>query len=180
MSLIDSIDPVMRYSIQICLALVFATGLMHKLRQPRLFIAQLEAYKLLPSPFVAAFGGVLMLCEGLAVAILLTNANSFLALPIALLALYTSAISINLLRGHRDIDCGCGGNNDSQSLNAWLVVRNLILLAAASTLLLPVAERDLFWTDYISIIASGLCFMILYATANQLSATADRRRLQRA
>ncbi|MEM7277685.1 MAG: MauE/DoxX family redox-associated membrane protein [Pseudomonadota bacterium] len=180
MSFPESIDLVIRYSIQLCLALVFAWGLGHKLRQPRLFFAQLDAYKLLPSALAPATGVLLIVAEALSVLVLLTNTSTLLALPIALLSLYTGAISFNLARGLRDIDCGCGGDNDSQSLNAWLVVRNLILIAMAGLLLLPANFRDLLWTDILSIAAASICFMILYPTANQLSATADRRRLQRA
>lgn len=55
--------------------------------------------------------------------------------PVALAALllcgFTGAIAISLLRGQRDLSCGCFGATATGRIGWWLVARNLALAGAA-------------------------------------------------
>jgi hypothetical protein len=88
-------------------------------------------------------------------------------LALALLVAYGAAIAINLARGNRRIDCGCGGAG--QGLSWFLVLRNVLLVGlavVASASPLPV-ELGLFaWISAICGIAS---VMLLIAGAEQLN-----------
>jgi hypothetical protein len=89
----------------------------------------------------------------------------------SLLGLYALAIGINLHRGRVHFDCGCsfGGKDDSeQFLSGGLVVRNLILIAAALVTLFPATSRSFGAGDYATLTAVLLAATLLFAAANQL------------
>ena len=99
------------------------------------------------------------------------DARDWAILAIAVLLLvYTLAIGINLLRGRRDIDCGCGGPARRQTLSGWLVARNLVLMVLGLGCFMPVTARVLYWMDFVTIGLGVLAFLLLYATVNSLVA----------
>lgn len=49
-------------------------------------------------------------------------------LAIALLLIYSSAVSLNIIRGRTQISCGCGGVLESKHLSWNLLYRNIALL----------------------------------------------------
>ncbi|MBJ6950286.1 hypothetical protein JG666_23760, partial [Vibrio cholerae] len=55
---------------------------------------------------------------------------------VLLLLVYSVAISINLLRGRKEISCGCGGVLGNHKLSWMLVVRNLFIGAVSVILLM--------------------------------------------
>ena len=63
-------------------------------------------------------------------------------------------MTINLMRGRRFIDCGCGGA--TQPLSIGLVVRNVVLAIAAMIALVPAPTRPLGWLDIVSMVAGVL------------------------
>ena len=44
-----------------------------------------------------------------------------------LLIVYAPGMGVNLARGRRDLDCGCGAAGNRRAIAAWMVWRNLIL-----------------------------------------------------
>lgn len=48
-----------------------------------------------------------------------------------LLSLFAAAVGINLLRGRRDISCGCFGFHDEEKLSWDIVLRNTLLASVA-------------------------------------------------
>jgi hypothetical protein len=86
----------------------------------------------------------------------------------ALLSLYGIAIAINLTRGRRDIDCGCGGPLGRQTLSEALVLRNALLAVAAVAAALPVAPRALGWLDGWTLGAAVAAMTVLYNALNAL------------
>lgn len=50
--------------------------------------------------------------------------NVAIAGAMGLMVIFTVAITINLLRGRKDISCGCGGVMGNHKISWWLVVRN--------------------------------------------------------
>ena len=85
------------------------------------------------------------------------------------LSLATGAVVVNLLRGRREIDCGCGGLSH-QPLSWGLVSRNLALMVAVLVVMHGDIERGLVWLDYLTVTATVLALFGLYVVFNQLLA----------
>ncbi|MEQ8493000.1 MAG: MauE/DoxX family redox-associated membrane protein, partial [Gammaproteobacteria bacterium] len=158
-----TLDPVLQLTALAALALVFASAAWHKLRDLLAFELALEAYALLPGWLLRPFARALPLAELTAVALLLfaptRGAGSVLAL--ALLALVTGAVALNLLRGRTDVGCGCGGIEDEQTLSWALVARNLLLALLGATGLAATTPRALLWLDYLSVGAGALALFFV-------------------
>ncbi len=111
----------------IFVAVVMARAAVHKLQDPS-FEGTLADYQLLPERLVPRAVPLLAGAEvvaALGLCVLATRPFAA-ALAAALLVIYAGAMAINLLRGRREIDCGCGGPGDVIS---WaLVARNAALL----------------------------------------------------
>ena len=171
-------DPVVHLLVRGGLALLFAAAAIAKLRQPRDFHGILLAYRLLPPRLVPGVARTLPWVEALLAAGLLAGLPVAWALAAGLLLAYAAAMAINLGRGRREIDCGCGGA--PQPLSAWLVGRNLLLGAAAlAAWLVPLAQRPLGAADALTALAALLGCALLYAAGHQLLANAPRQRALR-
>ena len=160
-----TIDPVVAVALSLVLAGVIASAGLHKLRAPLHYGAVVDAYRLLPQGAgrVAAVAiGALELLAGLA--ILLPAAHrSGLLVAAALFALYFAAIAINLGRGRRDIDCGCGAPAQRQGLSAALLARNAVLIAAALGLAFAQpASRALGWFDAVVVLGAAIALALIY------------------
>lgn len=166
-------DPVVTQALAAGLAAIFLLGALSKLREPLLFEAQLAGYALLPAPLLRPAAGLLMLWEAAAGATLLAAPAWALAPVLALLAVVTGAVAINLLRGHREIDCGCGGLAGTEQPLSWsLVARNAVLALAACGAVPAASTRPLAALDIATTAAAALGLLALYAAANQLMANA--------
>lgn len=122
--------------VAVFLAAVFMRGVLHKINDPA-FIGTLADYRLLPEWALRFAVPALIGAEILTVALLVLPVTRPVGavLAIAMLAIYAAAIAVNLLRDHREIDCGCGGAGDFIS---WgLVARNALLTA----MVLPLLHR---------------------------------------
>ena len=147
-------DPLLHLVIALALALLFLNAASHKRAAPRRFAAQLDAYRLLPDALAARTAAGLPWLEIAAALLLLPAASRPIGALLAatLLVAYSAAMAVNLLRGGRDIDCGCGG--DAQPLSWPLVLRNLLLTMSATLLLTPTPARPLHAID--AIVAGAL------------------------
>jgi len=156
-------DPAYTLLAALALALLFATSAYHKLRDLEHFEAILVDYRLLPDYFTAPAARALPLVEiGLAAALVLpATTGSASLVAAALLGVYSLAIGINLARGRRDIDCGCGGDS-GQSLGPGLLARNalLMVIAIGGAVPGPTDARNLSAFDVVTI-AFGLATLIL-------------------
>jgi hypothetical protein len=169
-----SADPVAVGAVIGALALVVFAAALHKLTQPAAFAGALAAYRLLPPRAVAAAARLLPLAEaalGVGILLPLTRMSSLVALA-ALLALYAAAMAINLARGRRDIDCGCGGA--VQPLSWGLVARNSVLVAAALLAARPTLARSMEWTDALTLVLGVLAFYALYVMTDELLRQSSR------
>ena len=173
------LDPVAASALCAVLSVIFLTGAWQKLRDPALFQANVENYRLLPDvlarpaaillPVWELTAGVLVLIDSMRVA--------GAVLATGLVTVVTAAVIINLLRGRTEIDCGCGslgGHVGDQTLNWGLPARNGVLVLAAMLVLREDAARALVWIDYLSVAGGTLGLLGLYVTANQLMANAPR------
>jgi hypothetical protein len=111
------------------MAVIFAESAVHALRDVGGFAGAVAGYRVLPewAEMPAAWGVPVL---SLAAAVLLVAPGCAVfgcGLGLALLAVFTAAIWINLRRGRVHIDCGCGGTG--QRISHLLVVRNGLLVA---------------------------------------------------
>ena len=145
------IDPVLAVSLRCLLAAVFASAAWHKASNPSTFRATLRAYRVLPTR-ISGFTASLLPGLELAVAVgLLLPTHRWAAYAaLGMLSAYTAAIGINLLRGRRDIDCGCFGPAHRVRLSELLLLRNALLMGAAAVVLAPLAPRPLVWVDILT------------------------------
>jgi Methylamine utilisation protein MauE len=171
-----AVDPLLALCARLALALLFAVAAAHKLRDVGAFRAALEGYRLLPPPWAVPAGALLIAAEiGVAAALCLPRVSGAASLTAAgLLGLYGYAMAINLARGRRDIDCGCGGPARRQPLSGWLLGRNAALALAALLAALPTTGRALGWLDALTALAAVTALALLYVAADGLLATAPR------
>ncbi len=174
-------DPVLLYAASAALACVLLLGALEKLKDMTGFAAAVAAYEILPASLGAGFAWLYVLTEALAGALLLAPASRFAGAALALLALAvaTAGVVVNLVRGRRDIDCGCGGPAfraaaaRGAGLSWWMVLRN----TALALWTLPAfgaaqgASRDLQWADAASVFGLTLSAVALYFTVNHLLAS---------
>jgi hypothetical protein len=173
-----TLDPTARAVARVCLALLFATALLHKLRDRGAFRAAIADYRLLPGPVLAVAAPGLLVCEaGIAIGLWVPGGGALPALAAAaLLALYAAAIAANLARGRRHIDCGCFGPAAGRALHGGLVARNAVLAAIALAAALPAAPRPWIWLDALTGVAAVATGVALYVAADTALANAPRLR----
>lgn len=169
-------DAVLIDAVLLAAALVFGVGAWQKLRDPLSFEIALEAYALAPAALVRPMSYMLPALELAAAVLLLPPATRALGalLALVLLAVVTGAVAVNLLRGHTDVGCGCGGLEDEQPLSWALVVRNALLAAAVSSAFVTGADRAFTWLDFLTIGAGAVSLYLTYVAANQLIANQPR------
>lgn len=144
--------------LRFALALIFVLAALHKLRDRRHFDGIVLDYRLAPPRMALRVARLLPALElGVALGLLAAFAPAAAAAAVLFVA-YGIAMTINLLRGRRLIDCGCGGA--PQRLGGWLVARNVLLAVAALVLLLPPGAR-LGMLDAVTVAAAAVAALLL-------------------
>lgn len=165
------LDPTLAHTGALLLAVIFGSAGPAKLLARDEFAGVIANYRLLPGLLVAPFAVALPTLEIAAALGLLVPATRAPAALLAagLLFLFAAAMAINLVRGRRDIDCGCAIGRLRERIGWPLVARNLLLAAAALFLAWgqPVA-RTLEWLDFVTIAAALACLVLLHAAAGRL------------
>lgn len=135
-----------------------------KVGDRRRFADLVQNYGLLPMPLARAVGQILPVVEVMVAAGLLAG----LLLPwsalvaIGLFLAFGGAVAVNLLRGHRDIDCGCFGPGHGQHLTWILVARNGFLAGLAA--MASGGPHDVTW-PWSGLAAAEVIMIILLAGA---------------
>lgn len=171
------IDPVVTLVVRGGLVVLFASAAAHKLRDRVAFAGILAAYRVVPPAAVPPAAVAVAVAEvAVAVALALGSALGP-AGAVMLVATYSLAIGVNLLRGRRTIDCGCGALGARQPISEWLLARNALLAAAALALVpTPVAARPLAWVDWVSVAGGVAVAALVWTAAHGLAAAAHRVR----
>lgn len=166
------IDPVLAWILRASLAALFAAAALQKIRDPCAFLRTFSEYEILPRPLTVPSAFALVVAESsIAVALMVGPDGDAPGLAaVSLLLIYTLAIVTNLLRGRRDIDCGCLGPAKRQPLSVWLVLRNGMLAVGAAATALPVAGRSLHWFDGVTLLGGFLTLVLLFNAVNVLAA----------
>ena len=135
------------------------------------FTGFVQDYALLPERLVKPASAALIGAEGAVVGLmLLPGGRAFgLILAAALVGLYAVGMGVNLARGRRHVECGCGGA--VQPITPALLVRNavlagLFLFGAA----LPAAGLGL--AETLAALAAALIAFAGYVMADQLLSNA--------
>ena len=171
-------DPVLALMMRTALAVLFVSAAGHKLRARVAFQGVLHAYRLLPASFVPVAAPAIAVVElGLAVALLLPVGRTLGALgAVTLLTVYSVAIAVNLARGRRAIDCGCGAPGERQPISEWLLVRNVGLAGVALLTLASVTPRPLVWVDWLTLTGGLAVVSCAWVAAHGLAAASSRVR----
>ncbi len=156
------------------LASLFAIAVVHKLMALAAFVGTLQSYRLVPEPLLVPAAWGIVAVEFIASLALLANSRAGSLIAVSLLLLYSLAILINLLRGRRDIDCGCAGPYVRQTLSYWLVARNALFVVAALVTLVPSSARELGVLDWFTAFAAAATFLLIHFAANQIAFVSNR------
>ncbi len=169
-------DSALKFAIALGLAAIFLQSLAHKARDRRRFEAILADYKVVPGWSTAAAGAGIVTLEAIgSVAIMVPDYRSIGALVIlGLLATYIGVIVVNLLRGRKNIDCGCSGPAARQNLSWWLVSRNVVLTILALLCILPDSDRTLLPVDFLTIGGGATAIFVAYQSVDHLLASWPR------
>ncbi len=174
-------DPVVTAACSAAATLVLLLSAAPKLHEPDRFHGAVDAYRLVPAAWSRAAALAFICSEAAAVLLLalmpLQAASALAAMAVAGVA--TGAVAINLLRGRRDIRCGCGGANDSMPLSGGLLWRNAALLAVLAIAAASAAAgngRPMSALDYAAAGFIALTLLLMWLGATQLLVNAGRAR----
>jgi hypothetical protein len=164
------LDPAFGYLICIGIALLFAIAGWHKLRSLELFADVFAAYRLLPDAWGRRVAWLIPCIEVAIAAALPWEATRRWALMAAmgLLIAYASALALNLARGRRELDCGCGAFGRRRSIAGWMVWRNAVLALIVAIAALPWVSRPLNGSDALTVAGGLAAIAALYAAVDRL------------
>ncbi len=164
-----AIDPAITTAAAASFAVLFLSAAAHKSRDFGGAAATIADYQIAPSGAERAMAAAIIGAEALiGILLLAPTTRPFAAMAgVILLAAYAAAIGLNLMRGRRDIDCGCnfGGG---QPISPGLVLRNLLLGAALIFAAAPVTARTLGPFDFAMIALFTASMALCYLTIESL------------
>jgi hypothetical protein len=164
-----SIDPSILVTGRTLGVLVFGLAIVGKARHLDEYVGVVANYRVLPERLSVPAAWLVLILEAL-VAVGLGTGVALVwsaACAVGLLWLFAMAMTVNLVRGRRHIDCGCFQSALRQPLGLAPVVRNLALIA----LLLPLltaggSSASMF--QMINGLAAGFVLFVLYLALDQL------------
>lgn len=164
------IDPALGYLVILDLAALLGWSAFQKLGARREFSEILTAYRVLGERWVPAAVYVVPAAELLIALALLVpvSRRAGCAAAAGLLLMYGCAIAVNLARGRRDLDCGCGLASGRRAIAEWMLIRNATMACAAATVALPWVPRTLGLLDILTIVAGASAAALLYASIDAL------------
>lgn len=103
-----------------------------KLGSLRSFGDQIAAYNIVPALAARRIGSILPPAE-IAVGVLVILNPRFAVASAGLFLCFAMAVGVNLLRGKKELHCGCFGSNGVHRISLVHVIANMMLVAAALT-----------------------------------------------
>jgi len=165
------LDPAVGTLIDLGGAALLASAAIHKLGDFDRFATVFAAYRISPARGSRGVAALVPAVE-LAIAFALPWPRTHRAAALcagALLALYGVAIALNLARGRRDLDCGCGGPRDRRRIAPWMVWRNALVAAwLVAAAVLPWSSRPLAAVDGLTLGGGLFAMTVLYRTLDRL------------
>lgn len=165
-------DPVLPMAARGLVALLFARSVRHKLSDRLRFEGIVADYRLAPSGWsrLLAFGAIGIECLLVVGVLLPSTASAASIAAAALLVAYAGAIALNLARGRRDIECGCGG--EGETLHPWLLARNALLVGVCTLAGASVSSRPLGFADAATVGVAVASLALLAAAGSRLASLA--------
>lgn len=169
-----NIDPALALGLRLVLAFVLVSAAAHKMEDVAAFKAVLQGYGLVPSIAMPAAPFGLALVE-------LTIAAGVLLFPLSVAAAtsagvlftaYGGVMAATILRGRRDLDCGCGARN--LPLGWSLVFRNCVLVAVSLTAATPQSIAGLNWLGWVTVVFVAGFGILFHLAAETLLANHAR------
>jgi uncharacterized membrane protein YphA (DoxX/SURF4 family) len=154
------------------LSYLFVVGGWQKLADTAYFRDVITEYRIVPaswSPAVARALPIVEISVGLALLIPALQLPALGAVAV-MLAGYTFAMALNITRGRRDLDCGCAGPGQEQTISGWLLGRNLALISLALLSGSALQQHSLGWSGWSLALLGTAVLALLYHTFNQLIA----------
>lgn len=173
MALVDAFLETAGVAAGIGVGLVFLVAGTAKLRDRQLLPGVVANYRLLPGVLVSPVALMLPVVElGTGIALILGLRPAAPLAAIGLLLLFALAMAINIRRGRRHIDCGCGHSALGQTLSWALVGRNLGL----ALLLVPAlaGAADVGSAGWMVGVFAGLLLFVLTLAFNAILALPGR------
>jgi uncharacterized membrane protein len=169
-----AIDPAISWTVSMALALVFGASAVIKFVDFSEFRGALENYRVVPEELSLPASVIVPVGElAGAVGLLVQRFHAAAAmLLIFLVAIFTAAIALNLMRGRLYIDCGCFGPMLRQPLSNWLLARNGVIILFCALILMPNGARAMNSLDFATITLGATTLVLLYGAANYLLANA--------
>ncbi len=164
MNVLPDVGPIVSWTATLLVAGLFASGAWHKLSGLAEFRGALSAYRLLPEWAVGSAAVLLVVFEVSVALALLGRVEGAALAAFVLLGGYSAAMLLNLLRGRRWIDCGCGG--PGQPISYALLGRNAVLMSLC--LLAAPTAASLGALGVFTVAAAALTGLLLYAAANHI------------
>jgi hypothetical protein len=167
----------------VLVALLFLAAGIDKLRHRELLPGVIANYRLLPEALVAPAAWLLPPVElavaaGLLIGPLAGIGPLLVLLPVlaaaGLLLLFAAAMAINIGRGRRHIDCGCGHAGLRQQLGWGQVLRNIALVAGLAMGLAVPSAPGLGGAELAMAMISGLVgwlLLLLFQSLRGLAGT---------
>jgi len=167
------------------LAFLFISTAFSKHKTMLEHIGIVRDYQILPKPLVEPFARAETYIEFILGVLLLVGLFQPIVAAgcVALLAIYTVAIVINLLRGRTEMSCGCGGVAGEHRLSWWLILRNVMLGLGGAWVCVanvPVGTLDAWfagadWSEVfpgrlVVMLGIALLTMVAWSIANELGA----------
>ncbi|MEQ8485490.1 MAG: MauE/DoxX family redox-associated membrane protein [Pseudomonadales bacterium] len=178
------LDPVVAAALSLAFAVLFGAGAYDKLANVIRFRAVLADYRMLPPSSIAAAGiGIGLIELALAVGWLSRWLPLWTAAASAVLFIgYAGAMAANLVRGRREVSCGCvfGAAHAGDRLSWSLVIRNGVLAALALLPALPLTARVPDWADHAVATVAAVALLLIYLAGQQLMGNAAAMRAWRA
>lgn len=163
------IDPAFNVAVALLFAFFWLTAGLSKVSNLHAFSRTLVAYDIFPASLTSAFSRSIAVTE-LGITLLLLappGRNLGWALSTALLLTYALAMSMNLLRGRHNLDCGC--NLGKPERIGWqLVGRNVALVLISSLMILPSTTRILNLGDHLLVVAVTTVLVLLWLSQRLL------------
>jgi len=119
--------------LRVLLSVVFIISSVSKMAQPKRFAATITSFKIIPSTLAQPAAFALIGAEAaIAILLLIGWQTRFFALLYAILMLiFMVAVSLNILRGKKDLDCGCFGAKQRSKVNFKLLLKEFGLFVIA-------------------------------------------------
>ena len=170
-----NVEPLIGLIFSMVLSYIFVVAAVHKWKDLGEFQETLANYQVIPTFLVKPFSFAMPMVELFAgVGILVPAITNLSALVIALLLLtYMTAMSLNLVKGRRSIDCGCGGGDQKQNISEWLVLRNAVLVFFAWCVMSNNPVREFIWFDWLVAFLATTVICLIYNILNQLLVNRD-------